>query len=398
MLDTLTRRWRFLTLWVLISIVLSGVVAFVLPVEFKSSTSVFPAEEADLLGGLEGVSSLARSFAPRGLAALGRNTEIDRYLAILKSGRVLTSVIDSFDLIHVYDVGKYPYEKATKRLLENVDFKVEEEGHLTITVFDEDPQRAANMANFFVSRLNATNAELKVQNARGNRRFIQDRYEKNILDLSTAEDSMKAFQKRYGVIAMPAQTEEAIKAGAEIAAQVAMKEVELGVLRRTQSNEHPSVVTTQVEVEELRRKLRDLTRGEKGRPGDMKLLVPFQEIPDLGAEYLRRFRDVEIQYKILQFLTPLYEQAKVEEQKSTPSVIVLDRAEPAERKSRPKRLLIVLGGLFVGLVTSVGYVALSERWKIERSRDTALYRSLTGLVKGVAGDLRALRAARRKPH
>jgi uncharacterized protein involved in exopolysaccharide biosynthesis len=65
-------------------------------------------------------------------------------------------------------------------------------------------------------------------------------------------------------------------------------------------------------------------------------------MPDLGGEYIRRFRGVEIQYKILQFITPLYEQAKVEEKRQTPSVLILDNAVPAERKAKPKVSLYTL--------------------------------------------------------
>jgi len=53
-----------------------------------------------------------------------------------------------------------------------------------------------------------------------------------------------------------------------------------------------------------------MNEGSSSQGGDMKILLPFKDTPELGAEYLRRYRDVEIQYKILQFIAPLYEQAK----------------------------------------------------------------------------------------
>jgi uncharacterized protein involved in exopolysaccharide biosynthesis len=129
----------------------------------------------------------------------------------------------------------------------------------------------------------------------------------------------------------------------------------------------------------------------------MMLLVPFAEVPDLGAEYLHRYRDVEIQYRILQFLTPLFEQAKVEEQRSTPSVLVLDRAYPAERKSRPKRMLIVLGAFFVGLISSIAIVAIREKWRSERDSNTPLYQAANTFRERVWFDVsRYIRRSRRK--
>ncbi len=371
----LTRSWRFVAMWVFCSVVVATLVAILITPQFKSTTSVFPSEETDLLGGLEGVSTLAKSLAPRGLGSIGRNTELDRYMAILKSGRVLGAVIKEFDLVNVYEITEYPNELTVKELLENVEFTVEDEGYLTISVYDEDPQRAADMANFFVESLNRTNTELKVQNAKANREFIGNRYDENQNDLDGAQDSLKAFQKRHGVVAMPEQVEESIKATSEMAARAAMLEVELATLKRTQSSEHPLVRATEIEIEELRRKLDQITQGTGVREGEIKLLIPFAQVPDLGAEYLRRYRDVEIQYRILQFLTPLYEQAKVEEQRSTPSVLILDRAYPAERKSRPKRMLIVIGAFFVGLISSIAIVAIREKWRSEKDANTPLYQA-----------------------
>ncbi|MGB2957375.1 MAG: Wzz/FepE/Etk N-terminal domain-containing protein [Bacteroidota bacterium] len=383
----LTRSWRFVAMWVFLSVAGATVVSLLITPQFKSTTSVFPSEEADLLGGLEGVSTLAKSLAPRGLGSIGRNTELDRYMAILHSGRVLGAVIKEFDLVSVYEITQYPGERTVKKLLENVEITVEDEGYITISVYDEDPQRAAAMANFFVESLNRTNTEMKVLNAKGNREFIQNRYDENLIDLTAAEDSLKEFQKRFGIVAMPEQVEESIKATSEMAARAAMLEVELATLKRTQSSEHPLVRAAEIEIQELRRKLDQITQGTGLEDGEMKLLIPFAKVPDLGAEYLRRFRDVETQYRILQFLTPLYEQAKVEENRSTPSVLVLDRAYPAERKSRPKRMLIVLGAFFVALISSIAIVAIREKWRSEREANSPVYQAASAFADRVWTDI-----------
>jgi len=249
MILNLFSRWRMIFLLAaILSIVISAIVAFLITPKFKSTASVFPAEKADLLGGLEGITSLAKSFSPsKALSSLGSNPETDRYLAILKSGTVISAVIRKFDLVHVYDITSYPGENTAKELLDNVDFTVETEGNITITVYDKDPKRAADMANYFVEMLNKKNTELQVQNARGNRQFIEERYNKNLSDLAASEDSLKAFQKKYGVIAMPEQTEASIKAAAEITGQLVIKEVQGEVFRRTQSSDNPSVIATQNE-------------------------------------------------------------------------------------------------------------------------------------------------------
>jgi uncharacterized protein involved in exopolysaccharide biosynthesis len=375
----------------IVGVVASTVIAFVLTPKFQSSTTVLPADRAELFGALDGVSNLMKSFSPRSLASLGSNPEIDRYLAILKSGRVVSAVITKFDLVRVYDITSYPGEKASEELLSNTRVEAEPEGCVTVTVWDADPQRAADMANYFVMMLNTVNGELLVANARANREFIGERYAKNLNDLAQAEDSLKSFQKRHGVIAMPQQTEESLKAGAQLAAQLAMREVDLAIQKRSQSLESPGVLAAQIEVDELRKKITDMNRGHSGSTGDMKVFVPFNAIPDLGAEYMRRYREVEIQYKILQLMTPLYEQAKIEERRQTPSVLVLDKAAPAERKSKPKRALIILGGLVLSLVFALGYTTYADWWHRAGEAKTETYVSISGLLDGLKDDWRSIR-------
>jgi tyrosine-protein kinase Etk/Wzc len=62
---------------------------------------------------------------------------------------------------------------------------------------------------------------------------------------------------------------------------------------------------------------------------------------------------MEVEKIIYQFLTEQYEQAKLQEAKDTPTIQILDRAVPPERKAKPKRSLIIalagLIGLFIGI-------------------------------------------------
>jgi tyrosine-protein kinase Etk/Wzc len=360
-LSVIIKYRKFIFRFILFITVITTGIALLLPKWYKSTASVFPAEKADLLGGLEGIASLAKSFSPgKALSSLSGNSETDRYVAILKSATVLNAVIQKFDLVHVYDITSYPMEKTAKELLSNVEFTVETEGNLTITVYDNDPQRAADMANYFVEMLNTKNTELQVQNAHGNRQFIEERYKKNLSDMAAAEDSLKTFQKNYGVIALPEQVEASIKAVAEITGQLAIKEVQANVLRRTQSLDNPTLRATQIEIDEIRNKLSQMNSGVNFSKNEMNVFVPFSKMPDLGSEYIRRFRDVEIQYKILQFITPLYEQAKVEEKRQTPSVLVLDKAGPAERKSKPKISLFCLLGFTCSLLIALFIVYFLE--------------------------------------
>ncbi|HEY6193252.1 MAG TPA: GNVR domain-containing protein [Bacteroidota bacterium] len=361
-------RWRkFIAVFVFGTTVLVTIVALLLPKWYKATASVFPAEQTDLFSGLQGVSSLVKSFSPVGrLSSLTGPTEAERYTAILKSENALTRVIDKFDLTKVYDITNYPHEKTMKELLSNVDLVIADEGNLEVSVYDMDPARSAAMANYFVDILNDINAQLHVQNAKGNREFVEQRFDQNQADLRKAEDALKTFQLEHGVIAMPEQTEASVKAGAELYALLAMKEIELAGMKRSLSDAHPSIAQKQIEIDAIKSKLKELSVGSGGAPDEMKILVPFRQTPELASGYVRLYREVEIQNKILQFLTPLYEQSKVEEKRSTPSVVVLDRATVPERKSKPKVSLYALLAFVISTMISLAIIFTAEG--VERLR------------------------------
>lgn len=373
-------KWRRFFLWFVLTITVSAaVVTLFLPKWYKATASVFPAEQADLFGGLDGISSIVKTFSSSSkLSSLTGPKEVDRYLAILKSERVLGEVINKFNLYDVYELtdAVYKNEKARKELSSNTELEIQEEGNLTISVFDKEPLRAAEIANYYVELLNKTNSELQVQNARGNRLFIEQRYEKNIQELRTAEESLKTFQLKHGVLALPEQTEASIKAGAEVYARLNLKEIEIEVLKKTLGESHPNIAEKKIEIEAIKNKIHEMNTGNSSSPEDMKLLIPFRQTPELAIEYIRLFRGVEIQYKILQFITPLYEQAKVEENRSTPSVVVLDNAVPAERKAKPKVTLFALLAFVVSTLIALLFIFFAEALHRLKKMDQERYNAI----------------------
>ena len=65
---------------------------------------------------------------------------------------------------------------------------------------------------------------------------------------------------------------------------------------------------------------------------------------------MRLQRELEIQTELFKFLTMEYEEAKIEEAKDIPTVQVLDVAKVPERKSKPRRVLLVMSILLVCLI------------------------------------------------
>ena len=192
---------------------------------------------------------------------------------------------------------------------------------------------------------------------------------------------MKTFQEKYGVIAVTEQLEATVKSMSNIYAELYKKEVEFNVLKQTYGADHPITTNSKIEMDELQKKINLLNTGKDNSQKDIKLLIPFKQAPELGNQYLKIYRNLEIQYKILEFIQPLYEQAKIEEVRNTPSVLVLDKAGPAERKAKPKILLYLSLSLVISISISLLIVLLLESVHRFRNIDSNRFDQLVNTVK-----------------
>ena len=362
-------KWKRFIGWnqIILTLVILGI-TFLMSDVFKSRVSLLPPKEKGI--STSGLLQLTKDLLPGNLLGkLQGNQETYNYLAILRSRNAMEQVVRRFNLFEVYDIDSTRMEKVIKELEGNVEFDIEEEGTIVIDVWDIDKYRAADMANYFAQILNEISLKLGTQEARSNREFIQRRYETLKVDLRATEDSMKVFQAKYGIFALPEQTKAAVTSVAELKTEAAMLEVELGILKNSVGPDNPTVAAKQLEVDEMNKKLKEMKYGTPEWFGKQStaLFVPFKDLPELGTQYVRLYRDLEIQNKILEFIVPMYEQAKVEEQRDVPVVLVLDRGVPADRKDKPKRLIILVTTFIFGFFMNALFIFLVEGFRARQA-------------------------------
>lgn len=333
-------RWRTTILFVMVASLLIGVLlAFLVSREYKSVVRVLPPKESSMLSGLSGLSSLVRNL-PIGLSKFGSVEDPFDYVAILRSRTVLEALVREFDLIAVYGISDSSMEKTVKALKQNTEIDWTEEGTLELRVWDEGSRRAADIANSYVAHLNKRSYDLQTQEARNTRTFIEQRLNENRADLHKAEEKLREYQEKHGMIFSGEPTAGSLSAIGELYALKARKEIELSILEKTVGEANPQYKQILLEVQSIRSKI--------------------SKFPEIGIESLRLLREVLIQQKIMEMVVPLYEQAKVNENKDVPVAYVLDPAIPGERPDRPKRLFIVGIATFLGIMVSLVLVTYRE--------------------------------------
>lgn len=355
-------KWRKLIIinFIIVSFLAAGI-SLMLPHVYKANTTVLPSSEDT---GTLGLSSLLSSVPMSGLGFGSVSGELYQFLSILNSRTIMELAVQKFNLVQRYK--QENMEEAVKILRENVNENVNDDGTLTLscnaatkwipdeTEIEEARLCAKNMANFFIVKMDSINKSLKTQSAKNNRIFIEKRYQQNISDLREAENKLKEFQEKHGTIALEQQTQATIGAAAEIKSKMIAKQIELNALKHSTGPSNLQIQTIENQIQTLKSKIEDFYTKQDN------LFISLGEAPTLQVKYGRLMRNVMLQQKIMEFLLPQYEQAKIQEAKDTPTVQVLDDAVKPIKRTKPKRSFFVIFWAFLSVFITIFVILLIE--------------------------------------
>lgn len=392
-------RWRRLLIFntVLAVILTFAILKLFFPNWYSATASIMPPEKEVGSLGLGAAmlpSGLSSLLSGSGLALPGLATPSDLYAAILRSNAVSRAVIAKNNLKEVFDARLE--SDALKELADRTSILVLPEGIITVSYEDRDPLRAANVANSLVEELNRVNQENLVSKAKAMREFIDGRLTESVRDLTTAEDSLKAFQTKHNAVALDEQIKASIDAIADLHGQLVLAEIELGVMEKSLSRDNARYKNQVFKIQQIKMQLEKLEEGSETRQDSFILNVPIKEAPELGMQYARLVREVKIQETIFQLLKQQYEQARIEEMRNTPTVQVLDAARPPEKKSRPHRASTALMGGILSFGLTFFFVVVVEFVDREKSRNSVVYQRVKSVTRVLNEDLFFLRSAFRK--
>ena len=338
--------------------VASVVISLMLPNYYRATSRLLMPES----GGSGLAGAILGNLGSAAQSLLGTSGgDYVRYLAILDSRRVLSSVVEEFDLVTVYEhqESDTPVEDAIEDLADNVDLYVDNEfDFLSIEVVDKDPERAAAIANSMLQELNRVNNELSSRTAGNFRQYVELRYEESQTNRAALLDSLKSFQQRFGVYDLQAQTEAFFDQLAELRVLTLQAEVEYEVLRSQLGDNNSAVQALEEAVAASNRKYQAALAGR-----EQILPVPQARVPDAVRVFLDIEMERTIQEKILEFVAPMLEQARFEEQQQMEALQIVDEAVPPVEKDSPKRSIIVIAATMSAFILVVLYVLLSAWWR-----------------------------------
>jgi|WetSurMetagenome_2_1015567.scaffolds.fasta_scaffold13844_4 tyrosine-protein kinase Etk/Wzc len=364
------RKKKTLALFLLIVTVVSYLaIYFLIEEEFEGSATIIPTEEASL-GNL---SSMMRSFSslPLNLGGAKKSSEMDLYNTIIYSRSSIETLIDRFRLDSLYGISSRAEAVKTVRRMITVEVTVD--NAYVIHVRANARQLAADMTNFVVDMVNEKVIDLNVGKSRENRRFLEQRYADIKREVRLAEDSLAIFQHAYGMYEAKEQVKGTLDALTRLESDLAIKEIDYSLVKRLYGADSPQVKNAEATLKAFEAKLNDLKTGRD----PSSLFIPLGSLPNKAMRYFRLYRSVEIGNKLLEYVIPLYEQAKIEEKRETPILQIIDRAIPPEKKMYPPR--VAMTGVIALLSFCVFLVYLIVRERLRGTTDPKVMEIRQGL-------------------
>ncbi|KPJ68658.1 hypothetical protein AMJ44_05840 [candidate division WOR-1 bacterium DG_54_3] len=398
--DVIIKWRRFIVRNVVLICIAAAIISLLLTQKYTATATILPPNpNQEAMFGV--MSTLMPSSAASSFSSLlsgmvtGVTTPSDLYATIMISSRIKREIIRKYNLEEEFKAKTM--HDAFEALDEITKTSISPEGIISVSITYKDKNLATDIANSYVKELDKFNTQTTMTVGKRFRIFIEQRLKETTDSLTKAEDDLRNFQEKHKTIVLDAEIESAIQTIAELKSRIMLLDVRKGALSSSSQLDNPYLREINKELRELRKQLAQIEFGEKQR--DTKefgvgFSVPFSQLPEVSQEYVRLLREVKIQEAIFELLTQQYEQAKIMELKDTPTVQFLDMAYVPEKRSFPRRTLIVVLTFLISIFIHIPLVFLleyindiktmpgrhtsTEKFISEISKD---YKELTNFVK-----------------
>ena len=327
--------------------VISAGISLALPNAYQATTKLLPPQQPQ-----SGASALLSQLGgAAGLAGMGGlKNPGDLYIGILKSRTVTDNLVARFDLKMRYDTKSQ--EAARNRLQGSTVIVAGKDGMITVAVEDQDQKFVAGLANAYVDELQRLTRTLAITEASQRRVFFERQLETAKNNLAKVEMSLKGAMDTRGVISVDSESRAILETAARLKAQVSLKEIQLGSMRAFVTAQNPEFRRVTEELGSLRNELAKLEGGRAG-------VAQPSENNQAGLDNIQLMRDLKYYQMLYELLAKQYEVARLDEAKEPSLIQVLDPAVEPERKSKPKRALIVLAATLMSGFAAVVWVFFS---------------------------------------
>ena len=359
----LIQRWRQLVIAVTVAAcVLSVVVSLFLPNIYRSTTVFYPTN----LPTLETAVNPALIVNGEKLTLSTSADDADRLISIGQSQSLAQAMIKQFQLTQRY--GYSPADTSDRVRQEILDlfrknYTIIPNERSAIEVSFEDPDKifAARVANAITQQIDVINRQLTRQNQQRLTETYAQRLRSLEQEFTAAQQQLIRARQQYGIFGSSSDRESRPESRF-LAERLVQIETDLQQARATLSSlqthyagNHPKIVDLRATIKGLEAALHALKSAGAGSSINLEsYLAGSDEVSRLEAV----FRNYEGEYRQAR---QVYADAQLALNSKTATIYVVQLAQPATKKVKPIRWLIVAGATLFAFLLSIIAAALLER-------------------------------------
>ena len=336
------RKYLVITICCLVAIA-AIIYSLVVPQYWESKATLMPIAES---GGLGSLGGGIMDILGSGLLQTDKYDMAVDFIYIMQSRKFQEEVIRKFNLIPYYKIDEpdtlKAMELAVKQLSESTMQIFYDQKTYLVNIIAETKNKelSRQIVQYHLDSLNKYILHSKMSKGRQKREFLEKQVNNHLQTVDSLSTQIRDFQKTNRSIDITQQTQAQLELYSEIVSEYMQTEIEHSLALSQYSSDSPAVIALAEKMQLLKQKIKSLENS--GSDLVPEYIVQIDKIPDLAMQYAQLMLNVEIEKKIIEYLYPQFELAKLEEVKDLPTFEVYDAPQLAGIRSKPKRALTVV--------------------------------------------------------
>lgn len=248
-----------------------------------------------------------------------------------------------------FTVTRKSYLKTVEGLRESLAISEQGKGTgiLQLSLEGERPAEIAGILNAIARTYLRQNVERRSAQAEESLRFLDDQLPKLKAELESAEEAFNAFRKKNESLDLSVETQGLLQRIVEVETEISNLQLKRTQMGQSFASQHPTMIGIGSQIGELTSVKRELESRASN-------------LPDTQQEILRLQREVEVKNALYTGLLNKAQELRIVRAGTLGNVRIIDEAAVPEKPIKPRKSLIVLLSLLLGLFAGVVAVFLQR--------------------------------------
>jgi uncharacterized protein involved in exopolysaccharide biosynthesis len=215
----------------------------------------------------------------------------------------------------------------------------------------KDKYLSAEIANYYTQLINQYNKKTRKTKGRRTRKFIEQRLTEVENKIDSLSIAIKNFQEKTNLIDLETQVKKSVELYSELISKKMIAQIEYNIKESYLDIDSFNLQKLKKQISEYDKLINSLEGIQKNK--DFQYIIKLKNVPKNALKLGNLKMELKIQQTVYEFLYPQYESARIDELRDSESIVILDEARPAGKRTKPRRAIICITTFIIALLASI---------------------------------------------